>query len=135
MKVADIMQKNVESVSPQSTVKEVARLIFGRGVNGLPVCVNKQVVGFVTEKDILAKFFPTVKEYMEDPVNTADFEAMEKRSHEIFRLPFEEESEFYNWLAKDYDTLNDWPQRLKGEIPDIVKLFKKENVKNVVDVA
>lgn len=87
MKVRDIMQRKVETVSPEATIRDVAKLIFGRGINGVPVKVKNKVVGFVTEKDILAKFFPSVREYMEDPVNEADFETMEKKTAEVFKLP------------------------------------------------
>lgn len=87
MKVADIMQKQVDYVSLNSTVKDVSRLIFGRGINGVPVCQGKKIVGFVTERDILSKFYPSIEEYMEDPVHTGDFEGMEKNVSEILDLP------------------------------------------------
>lgn len=196
MKVSDVMSKRVEHVSRNTSVKDVCRLIFGRGINGVPVLENKKIVGFITERDVISKFYPSIQEYMEDPVNMADFESMEGRASEIFRLPaekimskdpitvspdtpllraqslmfvhkvgrlpvineegnmvgilskgdifrsiiggkipFEEEEEFYNWLAKDYDKLNEWPVRLKSEIPNIVNAFKKHKVKNVIDVA
>lgn len=196
MKVADVMSKKVEHVTKRHTVKDVCRLIFGRGINGVPVVDNKKVVGFITEKDVIARFYPSIQEYIEDPVNTADFETMEGKASEVFRLPaekimskdpvtvspntpllraqslmfvhkvgrlpvidengnlvgilskgdifrsivggkipFQEEEEFYNWLARDYDKLNDWGKRLKGEVPGISKLFKKAGTKKVLDVA
>ncbi len=196
MRVSDAMSKQVEYVNMNTSVKNVCRLIFGRGINGVPVLENKKVVGFITERDVVSRFYPSIQEYVEDPVNMADFETMEGKAAEILRLPaekimsknpitvssdtpllraqslmfvhkigrmpvvdkegnlvgilskgdifksiigkripFEEEEEFYNWLAKDYDRLNEWDKRLKGEIPHIVKIFKKEKVKSVVDVA
>ena len=196
MKVADVMSKRVEYVSTKTPVKNVCRLIFGRGINGLPVVDGKKVVGFITERDVMAKLYPSIQEYIEDPVNMADFEVMENKASEVFRLlaeeimskdpvsvspempvlraqslmfinkvgrlpvvddkgnlvgilskgdifrtivggkiSFEEEGEFYNWLAKDYDRINDWRKRIKAEVNPITKVFKKNEVKNVIDVA
>ncbi|MDO8583295.1 MAG: CBS domain-containing protein [bacterium] len=86
MKVSDIMQKRVEFVSPETSILEAARLIFGRGINGLPVCKNKKIVGFVTERDILAKFYPSMQEYVEDPVHSSDFEGMENRVNDVLEM-------------------------------------------------
>jgi len=195
MKVSDIMQTQVDFVETDIPLIGVARLIFGRGINGVPVCKGKKVVGFVTERDILAKFYPSMQDYMEDPVHSADFEGMEKKLDEILdlpvseimsttpititvdtpilkaqsrmmvkkigrlpvvdekgnlvgilskgdifkavvgeKLPFEQDEKYHDWLAHRYDTMVDWKTRLEKEIPDLVGLFKKENVKNVLDV-
>lgn len=86
MKVSDVMSQDVEFVSVDTGVKELTRLIFGRRINGVPVCKGKKVVGFITERDILAKFYPSMQEYIEDPVHSADFEEMEKKASEILAL-------------------------------------------------
>ena len=83
------MQKNVEFITPDNTVSEASRLIFGRGINGVPVCKNKKVIGFITERDILAKFYPTMEEYVDDPIHSSDFEGMEKKVSEILNLKAE----------------------------------------------
>lgn len=195
MKVSDIMQKSVDFVASDIPLIGVARLIFGRGINGVPVCKGKKVVGFVTERDILAKFYPSMQDYIEDPVHSADFEGMEKKlddilhlsvnkimSHnpttitantpllkaqstmmtnkigrlpvvddkgnlvgilskgDIFRalvgekLPFEEDEQYHDWLSRRYDLIIDQKTRLSKEIPDLVGLFKKEKVRNILDV-
>lgn len=77
MKVADIMQRSLVTVTEDTPVKEIGRLIFSLGLAGIPVVKDKKLVGIVTEKDILTKFHPTVQDYMEDPVNTSDFVKME----------------------------------------------------------
>lgn len=86
MKVADAMSRHVDSVSESTTVEKLSVLIFGRGINGVPITRNKKVVGFVTEKDILAKFYPSVQEYVEDPFNSSDFEGMEVKIKNIFEM-------------------------------------------------
>lgn len=86
MKVSDIMSKDVEYVFVDTPIKEVTRLIFGRGINGVPVCMNKKIVGFITERDILDKFLPSMQEYIEDPIHSSNFEEMEEKSSQIFEL-------------------------------------------------
>lgn len=89
MKVADAMSKYVDFVSADTKVKDLSLLIFGRGINGVPVCEGKKVVGFVTERDILAKFYPSMQEYIEDPVHSSDFEGNEEKVQEVLDLTAE----------------------------------------------
>lgn len=90
MKVADVMSTHVDFVSTKTKVKDVSRLIFGAGINGIPVCEGKKVIGFVTEKDILSQFFPSIKEFVETPLQSGNFEEMEKKINEILNLPVKE---------------------------------------------
>lgn len=193
MTVADIMQKNVDVVSPTSKVRDVSRIIFGNNINGVPVCEGKKIVGIVTERDILSLFLPAEKKLnsiaknskeFEDTVNKmldmpikkimnsaptiikADMPLLEAHSlmdkKDIGRLPvidnkgeligivskgdifrffvgkrlsLGEEEEFYDWFAKHYDLFIDWDKRLPKEIDALTKLFKKENIETVLDVA
>jgi CBS domain-containing protein len=86
MRVSSAMSKHVDYVSVDATVRDVFRLIFGRGINGVPVCEGKNVIGFITGRDILGKLYPSMQEYMEDPVHSSDFRGMEKKIAEIFAL-------------------------------------------------
>lgn len=90
MKVSDIMQRSLITVSEDTPIKEVGRIIFSLGLAGLPVVKNKKLVGIVTEKDILAKFHPSVREYMEDLVHASDFEQMEENIRQFFNVPAKE---------------------------------------------
>lgn len=195
MRVSDAMSKHVDFVSVDTKIKEVCRLIFGAGINGVPVCRQRKVVGFITEKDILSLFLPNIKEYVENPLGEGDFEGMEQKVNEILsfpakklmsqnpttinadtpilkaqslmmikkvgrlpvvddkgdligiisrgdifrtvvgdKLPFTSEEKYHDWLSKHYDLVVDWSTRLGNEIPDLTLLFKKEKVKNVIDV-
>ena len=56
MKVKAIMTRDVVSVTPQTPLKEVARLMAKHEISGIPVCnPDGSVVGVVTEGDILVK--------------------------------------------------------------------------------
>jgi CBS domain-containing protein len=56
MRVKDLMTRNVATVGPDATLKEVARLMVKRGVSGVPV-VNSEgwVLGVVSEADLIVK--------------------------------------------------------------------------------
>jgi CBS domain-containing protein/ubiquinone/menaquinone biosynthesis C-methylase UbiE len=195
MKVSDVMSKQVERISPLERVEKAALLIFGRNINGVPVCVGRKIVGFVTEKDILAKFLPTFQDYVEDTVHSSNFEKMEEQTqailslpvdkimskhpvtvrpetpllkahtlmttHEVGRLPvvdedgnlvgivakgdvfrsligdkllFTENEDYNDFLSKTYYSTVDTEDRLNHEIPDLIKLFQRNNVRTVLDV-
>jgi CBS domain-containing protein len=86
MLVSDIMQKKVVSVSPDTTIRKASEVIFGKSHMGLPVVKNNNLVGFITDQDILSECFPSMKEYMEDVVHARDFAAMEKKIKDIMEM-------------------------------------------------
>lgn len=81
MIVKNIFKKRFVSTTPNATIYEAAKLIFGKHHKGLPVVEGKykELVGFITEQDITSEMFPSVKELMEDYVHERDFEEMEKK--------------------------------------------------------
>jgi CBS domain-containing protein len=55
MRVQDVMTKEVRTVEPDTSLKEVARVLMELGISGLPVVDGGKVVGVVSEADILVK--------------------------------------------------------------------------------
>lgn len=56
MKVKELMTTEVRTVTPETPLKEVASILAGGGISGLPVCDGDgRVVGVVSEADILYK--------------------------------------------------------------------------------
>ena len=56
MRVAEVMTTEVLTVTPETTLKEVATLLGARGISGAPVVdEHGRVVGVVSEADVLAK--------------------------------------------------------------------------------
>jgi CBS domain-containing protein len=53
MKAVDVMTSPVISVTPETTVREIAALLFERRISGLPVLENGSLVGMVSEADLL----------------------------------------------------------------------------------
>ena len=55
MKIKDVMTREVVTVSPKATLKEAARLLGTKGISGLVVVDGDEVVGVLSEADILVK--------------------------------------------------------------------------------
>jgi CBS domain-containing protein len=54
-RIADVMTRNVRTVSPADNVVIAARLMAEMDVGSLPVCVDDQLVGIVTDRDIVLR--------------------------------------------------------------------------------
>src|SRR5437763_15490058 len=56
MNARDIMMRKVYTISLEASVQEVAQLLSGKGISGVPV-IDKagKMIGIVTEADIIAK--------------------------------------------------------------------------------
>jgi CBS domain-containing protein len=55
MKVEDVMTRDVKTVSPATSLRQVAAALAGLQVSGLPVVDGDRVVGVISEADILIK--------------------------------------------------------------------------------
>jgi len=55
MKVEDVMTRDVKTVTPETSLREVARILAEHRVSGIPVVEDGRVVGVVSEADILVK--------------------------------------------------------------------------------
>lgn len=88
MKVSRIVRRKVDTVTPDSIVRDASKLIFGHHHRGIPVVggKNKKLIGFVTQQDILSQLFPSVSDLMEDYIHERDFEAMEKKVKDVLSM-------------------------------------------------
>ena len=56
MKVKDLMTKDVVTIGPEASLKDVAKILSERRISGLPVVdAERRVHGVVSEADILYK--------------------------------------------------------------------------------
>lgn len=54
MQVQDVMSRDVVTVTPDAPVKEIARIMSGRGIGGVPVVTaDGTLVGIVSESDLM----------------------------------------------------------------------------------
>ncbi len=80
MLIEEIMTTNVLSVTPEDYVKKAASLICLKKISGIPVVAeNKQLIGMLSEKDILRAIFPTYEEFFNDPSDFKIFDDLIRR--------------------------------------------------------
>ncbi len=94
MLAKDIMTKDVITVSPIITVKNLAKILMQNQISGAPVTDKKgKILGVVSEADIVAKKGKQVKDIMsKNVVGVTDDTPVEKianvmTTHKINRLP------------------------------------------------
>ena len=85
MQVKDIMCTEVKTCTPDTPVKDIATIMCFNKISGLPVVDEENnVVGIISEKDILFSMFPDMQELVESG-SKPDFEDMEKDYSSVFR--------------------------------------------------
>lgn len=55
MKARDMMTTDVVTFTPDTPIREIARVFRARGISGAPVMVGDQILGIVTESDLIAR--------------------------------------------------------------------------------
>lgn len=70
MKVKDCMCNEVAYVNPDCSIEECAKLMCNNHIGCIPVCNDeKQIVGLVTDRDILLRTIGCNKDYKNTPVS------------------------------------------------------------------
>jgi CBS domain-containing protein len=65
MQVKDVMSRSVRTVGPDAKLIEVSSLMCLYRYSGLPVVdQDNQMLGFIAEKDVLHRLFPSLEELM-----------------------------------------------------------------------
>jgi len=69
MLVKDIMTMGARSVTEDTKIQEVASLMCLYRYSGLPVVDGDKLIGFISEKDVLAGLFPSMEDAMAGMAN------------------------------------------------------------------
>ncbi len=85
MLVQDIMSRSTRTVRPDTALLEVSSLMCLYRLSGLPVVVDGKLVGFVAEKDVLSRLFPSLSDFR-DGMRGVDYPAMETQYKEVMHL-------------------------------------------------
>ncbi len=86
MEVKSIMTKTVKAVNPADSIKDVAVMICTGNFSGTPVIdENNQVVGMISEKDILKAMYPSQQDFHEDPNSAKNFDETKDRYTEVMQ--------------------------------------------------
>ena len=70
MKVKDCMCHEVSCVTPESTVKDCAKIMCNKHVGCIPVCdASQNIVGLVTDRDVILRSIACDKDVCQTPVS------------------------------------------------------------------
>jgi CBS domain-containing protein len=84
MKVQDVIQRDVITVTPDLSYAEVARILHDNKISGAPVVDDDgALLGIISEKDLLRVLYPRYGSYYEGPEMYTDFEERENKICEI----------------------------------------------------
>ncbi len=106
MQVHEVMSKDVQFVSPDTKINEVARSMRESDIGAIPVCESDRLVGMVTDRDIVVRAGDAaqalndvaVSEVMSKKIITCrDTDSLEDvarlmREHQVRRIPVLDES-------------------------------------------
>ncbi len=89
LKVRDIMQPDVITVGPQTTIRELAGILADHKISGVPVVAEDgEVLGMVSESDVImqdAEFhFPYYIQFLESVIYLQSFAKFEERFRKTF---------------------------------------------------
>ncbi|MDD5390625.1 MAG: CBS domain-containing protein [Gallionellaceae bacterium] len=85
MLVKDIMSRSIRTVLSDTPLLEVSSLMCLYRLSGLPVVEDGKLIGFVAEKDVLSRLFPTLSDFR-DGMMGVDYAAMEAQYKEVMHL-------------------------------------------------
>lgn len=87
MELKDIMTRDVITVSPNMTLRAAVQLLFKLKISGLPVVNEKsEVIGMITEKEIIAMSLPNYIEQVGDFAYMLDSEPFRNKFGDIDKI-------------------------------------------------
>ena len=79
MRARDIMIRSIRTAKEDHLVRSVAENICQEKISSMPVVDDdNHLVGIISEKDILKAMLPGYTEFLDDPIQAQDFQAMER---------------------------------------------------------
>jgi len=87
LKIKNVMVRDLTSVSEDCTIKEVVKILSRQRLRGLPVVDNDQnVIGIITESDIIKASLPGYYKELQNPSFLPDFNQFSKQAKKIANL-------------------------------------------------
>lgn len=113
MQVKELMSKNIASVTPDTPIVEVAKIMKKMNIGSVPVCDDNKVIGILTDRDIVLRDVAmgknvegvTAKDVMTVGISTAEPEmdiheaAKLMSDKQVRRLPVVDEDRLVGMLA------------------------------------
>jgi len=121
-KVKDFISRDLTSVTENTPLRDVAEILSWRGLSGVPV-VNgsNEVIGFISEKDIITSLFPE-----QVKIENPDMIRMDNLSQLIKKLNTVGEA-----LVQDYMNKNIICASEETPIADIAGIMLRKDIKRL----
>ena len=88
MKIKEVMIPDLTSVSDDTPMKEAVKIMSRQRIVGLPVVDNEQnVIGIITESDIVKACLPEYYKELQNSSFIPDFDQFSKQAKKIAHLP------------------------------------------------
>lgn len=71
MQLSEILTKDVETIRPETSVREAAQRMRSRDVGSLPVCDGRRLLGMVTDRDLAIRVLADGRDANATPVQDA----------------------------------------------------------------
>lgn len=121
MKVKDVMTKEVITVTPETSVKEIAQILLEKKIGGLPVLEEGKLVGIVTEEDLIMKnvklHFPTYIQLLDAVIY---LESLKKYEEELRKA--------VGALAKDVMTRNPYTISPEADLEEAATIMVEKGI-------
>lgn len=108
MQVRDIMTRKVIKVSPEDSVQQLARVLTEAGISGAPVVsASGELVGIVTEADVISKRGAKVQDVMHRSVITVTIDTPAEEAcclmakNRINRIPVMEDGNLVGIITRN----------------------------------
>jgi len=86
MQVKEIMTRSPRTVTPETGLLEVVSLMCLYRYSGLPVMESEKMVGFIAEKDVFHRLFPTLEDMMTEGLGAGDYSGMMDKYKDVVNL-------------------------------------------------
>lgn len=106
MLVKDLMSKKPITVKPDEKFEKIWELIFEKRISGIPVVdKNNNLIGIISEEDIISKLYPSYEQYFFDPSFSRDFEQFEENISDSLDLIAQDIMNKEVYTAKENDPI------------------------------
>lgn len=121
MKISKILTKDVITVTSETTVKEIAKLMIKHDLTGIPAVENGKVVGIVTEGDLIMKkthlHLPTYIQLLDSFLYLESTKEVEKDLKKILAV------EAKDIMTKDFTTV-----KLDSTVEELANIMHEKHV-------
>ncbi|MFH1541471.1 MAG: CBS domain-containing protein [bacterium] len=136
-KVKDFLTRDLTSVAENAPLVEVAEVLSLRSLSGIPVVNDKnELVGFISEKDIISSIFPErVKIENTDVIGFSNLSQVVKKLGRVGQAMVKDYMSKTIYSAKEEDTASDVAELMMHKDLTRVPVVRNKRLVGIIDRA